>query len=272
MTEALVDNFLAHYGIKGMRWGIRKDETPAQREARKTEKKRYKKEFGEILDRRMDMTFGEMTQEQYDRLETKGREFAKGATFKRIVSNKNLNAEDRYVSTNQQDAYQYRVGLGARFLGFGERYEVTLKSVNKLKSPSAKERVDAFIDLMDKPSIILKNGKTVTGREFLKSAGRGRDVKKLDSQRLGLKYYNEFLSTQWMDAPLNKAYFNEISRRGYNSLIDDNDAGVLSKEPLILLNPKGDVRRMSITPLSKEEVKAADAYFTAPDTGARYAR
>lgn len=271
MVEVLVDDFLSHYGVLGMKWGKHKNETPAERDARKTEKKRYNSELSVTLERRMELQFGKgMTQEEYSRLETKGRTFAEGSTFKRIVEKKNLNADDRYVSTNEQDTYRYRVGLGARFLGFGERHEVTLKSVNKLTSPSAKERVDAFVDLMDKPAIILKNGKSVTGREFLKSAGRSRDVRKLDSHRLGLKYYNEFLTSQWMDAPLNNAYFNEIRRRGYNSLIDDNDAGVLAREPLILLNPKGDVQRMSITPLSKEDVKAADKYFTAPDTGARY--
>jgi hypothetical protein len=269
MTEALVDDFLAHYGIKGMRWGKRKDETPAERDARKAEKKRHNTELGEVLNRRFGL-MKSMTQEEYDRLETKGREFSEGATFKRIVGKRNLNADDRYVSTNEQDAFQYRVGLGVKFLGLGERYEVTLKSVNKLTSPSAKERVDAFTDLMDKPSITLKNGNVVTGREFLKSAGRGGDVKRLDSHRLGLKYYNEFISTQYLDAPLNKAYFNEIRRRGYNSLIDDNDAGILAKEPLILLNPKGDVQRMSISPLGKEDVEAARTYFTAPETGARY--
>jgi hypothetical protein len=257
--------WLVHYGIVGMKWGIRKKETPEAKAARKAERKLHNKELSEVLDRRMKKSFGKgMTEDEYQRLSDKGREFAKGTELRRIVSGKNKDAIDRYVSTNQQDFYNYRIGLGRKFLGMGERHEVTLKAMKKLSSPSAKERVDAFVDLMDKPSIILANGKTTTGRELLKKNGYGRDARKLDSQRLGLKYYNDFLSNQYLNSPINTAYFKEISRRGYNSLIDDNDAGVLAREPLILLNPRGDVKRMSIKPLTSDDIKEAERYFRAP--------
>ena len=34
-----------------------------------------------------------------------------------------------------------------------------------------------------------------------------------------------------------KEFFEEVQRRGYNAVVDGNDAGTLSKNPLILLNP-----------------------------------
>lgn len=262
---------LAHYGIKGMKWGIRKASSEVDRHAAKVAKaeqkaqtKRLNAEMGEVLGRRFKLQFGQMSMSDYEKLSTKGKSWASGSEFKRVVDGKNLNAPDTYVSTNKQDAYNYRVALGARFLGRGERHEITLKSVNRLTSPSAKERVDAFVELMDKPAIILENGKAVSGREVLKRSGYGRDVRRLDSTQLGVKYYNEFLTSQWMDKPINTAYFNEIKKRGYNSLLDANDEGIVSKEPLILLNPSGDVKRMSIKPLTKEDVKDAEKYFKAP--------
>lgn len=262
---------LVHFGVKGMKWGVRKED-PAAKSARKAQKKAFNAEMGKVLDNRFAngiAGFGVLNgipKEEYDRLSTKGQSWVAGAELYRVVSKKNKNYEDRYVSTNKQDRYNYQVGLGTRLLGISkiERHEITLKAVNKLSSPSPKERVDAFIALMDKPAIQLENGKVVSGREVLKKQGYGDDVKRLDATKLGLKYYNEFLANQFMDTPLNNAYFHEVRSRGYNALIDDNDRGILAKEPLILLNPSGDVKRMSIKPLTKQDVQAAEQYFKAP--------
>lgn len=61
------------------------------------------------------------------------------------------------------------------------------------------------------------------------------------------------------------AYFNIIAKKGYNAMIDDNDAGILSSEPLILLNPKSDVVRMRIDPLTPEQIKAVERQLRAPE-------
>src|SRR5215211_7511775 len=156
LDEAL----LVHYGIKGMKWGVRSKEDPAAKAARKVERKRFNTELSKTLERRFAISLKSLSNEEYQKLSTQGKTFAKGHEFRRVVSKKNKDAIDRYVSTNEQDFYNYRVGLGRKlFNRFGERHEVTLKSVNQLKSPSAKERVDAFVDLMDKPSVTLTNGK-----------------------------------------------------------------------------------------------------------------
>lgn len=256
---------LFHYGVKGMKWGVRKDRDAKRSasKAKKAEKKRFNNEMNKVLDKRF---FPErMNLEKYKTLSEKTISVSAGTELKRVVSKRNKDAEDRYVSTNPDDSVAYRVALGRKFLGVGERHEVTLKSVNKLTSPSEKERFDAFVDILDKPSVELKNGKTVTGREFLRRSGYPRSIKKLEAQELGFKTYQDFLTEQWTNSPINSAYFKEISSRGYNSIVDDNDAGIVSREPLIVLNPSGDLKRMSIRPLTKEDVKLAESQFKAPD-------
>lgn len=261
----VTDDILEHYGVKGMKWGVSRTESHiAEAKSKKADSKRFKSEMGKALDKRFDAKA--MTQDDYEKLST-GKHFVeKGTVLKRVVSKSNMNAPDTYVSTNKQDAENYKIALGRKILGLGsDKHEVTLKAVNRLASPSPKERVDAFVSLMDTPSIQLRNGKSITGREYLKKEGFGRDVRKLDSQQLGLKHYNRSLESQWMNTPINTAWYNSIRDRGYNALVDDNDAGILSKEPLIILNPSGDVKRMDIKPITKEDITRAQREFKAPD-------
>lgn len=55
----------------------------------------------------------------------------------------------------------------------------------------------------------------------------------------------------------NNQYFNEIKRRGYDALIDDNDSGIWSREPTILLSPKGAVTVTNVRQLTAEEINSA---------------
>ena len=69
------------------------------------------------------------------------------------------------------------------------------------------------------------------------------------------------LENQWMKTPLNDAYFKEVRSRGYNALIDDNDRNIVSKSPVILLNPDYTVKRTSIKPITKDDINDAKREF-----------
>lgn len=260
---------LAHYGIKGMHWGVRRDRTTLS----KDDRRQARKNIQALTKRSLDNKYADgnlferpMSEAEYKKLSNKTETFRKGQTVQRVTTRKDEQSYPgiTYVSTNKADRDIYRAVMPVvngvtRFGGdksYKKHYEVTFKALETLKSPSQKERVDAFSALMDQPSVKLKNGKTLTGREYMVKLGYRREVKTLNSQQLGLRFYKQFAEDQGngMDSPLNSAYFNSLKEKGYNSVLDDNDRDNLAKTPLIVLNPNGSLKTMSVKPLSADDI------------------
>lgn len=270
LDEAL----LIHYGIKGMKWGVRKESDEA-RAYRKTAQANFRKEVHKALDKRVRSGYGKrntMTKEEYDKLGTKDRVFKKGHTVHRVSKSTDLNAPVTYVSTNKKDATIYRGLLPAqKFLGdrrkkYEGNYEMTLKATKDLVSPSEKARVDAFIQLLDTKSIKLRSGRMISGRQFLKKAGFSKEVRRMDSFTLGLEFYESFtLSQGHAKSPLNTAYFNALREKGYNALMDDNDRSVVSKDPLIVFDPQGNLKNFKVKQLTTKDVLDAQLNMKLPD-------
>jgi hypothetical protein len=268
-----MNNEIVHYGVKGMHWGVRRDRTEATTLS-KPERKEAKNNIKKLSGKTFDSKYGgpgnpftrEISVDDYNNLSTKKYVVRKGQELKRVSTNKN-EALDRptYVSYTPSDKNLYRgimpvVNSKLRIAGaktYKSNYEYTYKTLETLRSPSEKERVDAFASLFDNPSITLKNGKKVTGKELLKKS-YPKEVKTLNAQQLGLRFYNNFTETQGVTKyPINSAYFEELRRRGYNAVIDDNDRKHLSEAPLIILNPDGSIKRMSLKKLSADEINNA---------------
>ena len=291
-----MEDALAHFGVKGMKWGVRKREDRAAAKTAKAEKKQARKDFkveskeahkvfqdktknSGVWDKRMDQWMRAqdvITQDSYNKLSTKDLTIKKGSTLYRTTQTKDGPEGATYVSTNRNDADIYRAILPKfKFLARRENrhdgsIEQKLEAVRTLKSPSEKARVDAFIELMDTPSIQLKNGKTISGRELLKRSGFRKEVKRMDAHTLGLQFYVRFTQTQGIkDAPLNTAYYNKLKEKGYNAVIDDNDRGIVSKDPWIVMDGKGDLKQTGVTEFGAKEVNAAMNSLKLPDKDAR---
>ena len=280
MSDDLVD-FLAHYGVKGMRWGIRKETVRSKiqdRKVRKATEKRFREySFKTVQDRRAGKR---LTALDYANLSTVTEIVNRGDELRRITRNSSSELPARaYVSTIMDDSIKYRAILPMRGdptkrqrKNYGEQYEIVMEASKKLKSPSAKERVDAFIELLDEPRIQTKDGSSITGREYLEKAGYGKDLKKLSSQEAGLRFYSDFNAKAGdANSPINSAYFNKIAEKGYNFVVDDNDLGFISKKPMILLDAKGTVKVKDISPLTAEQINKAQIEVFGPkpieDTG-----
>ena len=268
-----VNDFLAHYGVPGMKWGKRnsapKDRSTESRDMRKQSARNLQ---GHIWEKTKDEEiFRQMTKDEHSKLTT-GREYvAKNTTLKRITTNPDGILKGKtYVSMLPEDSAFYRAALpaiGPQIKGRAgaglkryktENYELEIKVVKKLTSPSEKERFDAFVEILNERSVVVGKKEPVTGREYLKKAGYGPMFdKKFDTQEFGMKTWHDFVALQGEDNPINTAYFNKVRSKGFNALPDDYDRGKLTKAPLILLDPEGTVKVTQVRKLTTDEINKA---------------
>lgn len=259
------NNSLTHYGVKGMKWGIRKEHYRAysakgsrseKREARVRMEAKINMGRYYVSGRKL-KTQVKFDEEWYNSLSTGKEYIRKGHTLKRVVRGVDENALSGrlYVAKNKKDAEMYRATIpyiqakgkaGART--YHTVYQMEMKTKRKLSMPSQKERVDAFIDQLNTPG----------GKKWLSDNGYKGEIDELNKKEIGLRYYQRFNKYAGNQAvKFNDQYFNEIKRRGYDALIDDNDAGIWSREPTILLSPKGTVTVTNVRQLTAEEINSA---------------
>lgn len=260
---------LSHYGVKGMRWGKRKDDTSnpkSSKELVKAAADHRRKIMKPSQDIRIERMFSEVPV-KYSELSSKDVTINKGKELVRITKRKNEKLTDlTYASHTKADIDRYRSvmsamgGFSMAKAKYSPTYEATYKATKKLTSPSEKARVDAFVELLDTKSISVgRKGTMITGREYLKRTGvaMASEVKRLETQELGLKYYNSMTENQFRKTPLNTAYFNSIRTKGYNMVVDDNDRRVLSDEPIIILDTKGAIKQINVRQLTNDEINNA---------------
>ena len=180
--------------------------------------------------------------------------FDKGFEFHRISSRAvedYSNAEKIYASFDPEDVRRYKAILpdffkawrkGGMDIDPSKVYDIALKANTEIKSPSAKKRVEAFIDMFNDSSFRSK---------MFKSLGMDYNDRQITAyvnglggnKKAALSLYEQFalaLNGQGEMSEAPKMYFDKIRSMGYNALVDDNDAAKLSQMPMILLNPKDD--------------------------------
>lgn len=279
---------LSHHGVKGMKWGVRKDDPHGSTEARAARKAASRSATAYMVRANMgDPRMRKMTPEKYANLSEEGRTFAKGLELTRVtkMNSTTIRAGSLYVAKDKEDADFYKAVIPAtglkktpflpgNFVQGGQKsyesYQVTMKTTQKLKLPSDKERVDAFMEILSKPVIDVpgKNA-PITGRAYLEAHGYSRQFHNKTDQEATFSAYYQFLRTQGnQSSPINQAYFSNLQKKGYNAVLDENDAGRYSKDPLIVLNGDKSVVATSIRRLSADEINAAQRALARPP-GAR---
>ena len=255
-------NELYHHGIKGMKWGVRRfqnkdgsltpsgknryKETGDESEDGENNKKfstkqkvaigaaaagvalavigaKYVYSKNNIPIHMTTFSFGEKI--DLDSLSTEDTILTKGIKMHRISSKsvEDYAGEGKriYVSYLNKDNRLYKETMPNFLREWGRKgiisddgtkaYEHILKTKNDIKIPSKKTIAEIYME-----------------------ATKSKDV--------DAGHYQRFMSNlNDYDIPEVKKFFDLIKDRGYNAIIDENDAGNFSKSPLILLNPSGDI-------------------------------
>lgn len=223
-----MSEFLVHYGIKGMKWGVR----------------RYQNKDGTLANA------GKKRYSEDDVVLEKGTEIHRIIPKSWSEKEKNLSGH-AYASFKSEDTKRYKDF--AKLFGGGDNYvDMTFKAKDVIVSPSRKKRVNEFIKLMDSDPNA-RQAMIKSTRTPLLFMPKSR-LNKLDDPKQAEKAYEKFSYLLVSKRELRDPYFKRLEDAGYSMVIDDADVrGGISKSPIIVFDRNKSMSLESMKTLSDEE-------------------
>lgn len=241
-----LEDYLAHHGILGQKWGIRNG-PPYPLDAKYT---------GEDI------------------------RVSKKQTLQRITAEKEKNKGHAYVSFKELDNLRY-LSIGSEGLGFRVKdpsapngYIAILELKEDLVIPEYQKSIDAFVESVkdmtpkelsqelhpiqnnsEKEKRIRNNTEEFLSYLYKKTTKEGLQIA-----------YSEFSKSLMHNDNLRKKFFDNLKKKGYNAVIDYNDRRFADKPVIVFDREKTikDVKYKKITQTMKDnaflEVSAFDAH------------
>lgn len=244
-----------HYGVKGMKWGVRRDKEELDRLAGRAYKIEQQPDHSYII--------------------------KKGSTFHRVTANpENEKKGYAYVSFKDEDVKGYRKEISTWLYeaeGVAKTFDMTMKATKDIKVASEKAKVDAFLDLcgderLDFLSIISMKqsttnykgemvGKPAKLKKILTDAGFDDDL---------ATYYALFSMNIYRNDNNKNLFINALKSKGYDAIEDIEDSLSHRINPLIIFERENSLKVTKVTELPevysdtegwekiKEDAKAAN--------------
>lgn len=219
-----------HHGVKGMKWGVRKDNG-----------------------------YRTMTKDNGDFV------IKKGSNIHRITGDKSEKHEGyTYASFTEKDVKHYQRSVTswlAENSGNFEKtktFDMSMKVTKDLVAPSEKKKVDTFIKMLDKKDFV----KEISNVYAVNISNDDHKTYRLDKlsnklQKGGMNeglanFYSAFSMGLNYSPKLRSDYFAKLSKDGYNMVVDTEDSYLEAHAPIIVFNRGDTLKVLKTSPLPKK--------------------